>query len=54
MAALGNEDNFIVPLSRLSSMNRHPLIILPKSWNDISSPELKATPQKNIFNTLLK
>jgi hypothetical protein len=51
--ALRNEDDFFVPLSRLSSTDRHPLIIFPKTWNELSAPELKSTSHKNTFNKLL-
>ncbi len=54
MVALGTEENFIVPLSRLSSMDRLPLIILPKSWNNIYSLKLKTTPQKKYFQHIIE
>jgi hypothetical protein len=52
--ALRNEDDFFVPLSCLSSTDHHPLIIFPKTWNELSAPELKSTSHKNTFNKLLK
>ncbi len=39
--ALRNEDNIFVPFSCLMSTERHPFIIFPKTWNKLSSFELK-------------
>ncbi len=51
---LRNEDNIFVPLSRLMSTERHPIIIFPKKWNELSSLELKTISSKILFNKKLK
>jgi hypothetical protein len=52
--ALRNEEDFFVPISRLTSTDRHPLVVIPKTWNEFNAPELKSTSQKNVFNKSLK
>ena len=51
---LRNEDDFFVPLSRLSSTEKHPLISFPRAWNEFDIQEIKSTNSKPLFSKLLK
>jgi hypothetical protein len=42
-----NQDNFIVPFSRLSMIDKLPLIAFPTAWNKIEDVNIKSS--KNIF-----
>ncbi len=46
---LRNEDDFYRQISRLASMDRHPLICFPRAWNDFPSAEIKSIPDKLTF-----
>jgi hypothetical protein len=45
---LRNEDDYFVPLARLSSIAIHPLVYYPKLWNEFVNP-CKSTSSKILF-----
>jgi hypothetical protein len=47
--AFRNEDDYFVPISHLTSTDCHLLVFIPKSWNELDSPELESSSQKNVF-----
>jgi hypothetical protein len=51
---LCNADDFYVPFSWLTSLDRHPLFNFPKLWNEFPYPEIKSTAHKSIFKQTLK
>ncbi len=42
--------SYYIPFSRLFSIDRHPLINFPKSWNEFSYNDIKSTSHKSTFN----
>jgi hypothetical protein len=50
---LRNEDDYFVPLARLSSIAIHPLVYYPKLWNEFVNP-CKSTSSKILFKKELK
>jgi hypothetical protein len=51
---LRNYDDFFIPYSRLSSLDKLPAISFPKIWNSFTDHEIKLTRNKLIFNSKLK
>jgi hypothetical protein len=49
-----NFDDFYIPFSRLSSLDRLPLTSFPKLWNNFTSHEIKLIRNKIQFNSKLK
>jgi hypothetical protein len=47
---LRNGEDYYIPFSRLFSIDRHPLINFPKSWNEFSYNDIKSTSHKSTFN----
>jgi hypothetical protein len=51
---LRNQEDLYVPLARLASTEKQPLVYFPKIWNDLNDTVLKNTVNKAHFNSLLK
>ena len=51
---LRNHNDLFVPVSRLSSFDKHPLYIIPKLWSEFNIHEIKIQRVKTIFNFKLK
>jgi len=50
---LRNSDNLFIPISRLATLEKHPLYLLPKIWSDFEDP-IKFIRNKIEFNMKLK
>jgi hypothetical protein len=51
---LRNDDMLYIPLARLSSTSKHPLIVFPKLWSDFPDEGIKFVRNKLEFNSKLK
>lgn len=51
---LRNSDNLYIPFARLASSIRQPYIILPKTWREFNTADIKIIRDKSEFNTRLK
>jgi hypothetical protein len=51
---LRNNNDFFIPLTRLVSLDKHPLYSFPRTWNDFADQEMKNTRNKQSFNRKLK
>lgn len=52
--SLRNNDNLYIPVSRLSSLDKHPYFNLPRLWQEFPSNEIKILREKSLFNVQLK
>ncbi len=51
---LRNHNELYLPISRLTTLNKHPLYSFPKSWAEFTEYDIKIQRDKTIFNTMLK
>ena len=51
---LRNSNNFYIPPSKLSSLDRHPYFLFPRLWHNCTLEDIKITRTKNSFNLKLK
>ncbi len=51
---LRNYDDFYLPISRLTSFERHPLYQFPKMWTNFTEHGIKIQRDKCVFNSMLK
>lgn len=51
---LRNDDDLFLPISRLTTLNKHPLYSFPKGWAEFTEYNIKIQRDKNMFNKMLK